>query len=148
MDENNEKFELVEQIYKDAEMGSYTTTKLIEKLREKDNKIKGYLDEILEKYNDFSEKAKDILESNDINLPEQGFIAKMMSSMGISKEVMTDNSDSAISDMLIQGISMGSIEMEKKVKAYKDKVDKASLTLAKEFLHFQQKTIEELKKYL
>ena len=148
MDENNEKFELVEQIYKDAEMGSYTTTKLIEKLREKDNKIKGYLDEILEKYNDFSEKAKDILESNDMDLPEQGFMAKMMSSMGNSKEVMTDNSDSSMADMLIQGISMGSIEMEKKVKAYKDKVDKTSLNLAKEFLHFQQKTIEELKKYL
>ena len=49
MDENNEKFELVEQVYKDAEMGSYSTTKLIEKLREKDNKIKGYVDEILEK---------------------------------------------------------------------------------------------------
>ena len=144
----DEKYELVEQVYKDAEMGSYSTTKLIEKLREKDNKIKGYLDEILEKYNSFSEKAKNILESNDIDLPEEGFMAKMMSSLGISKEVMSDNSDSSMADMLIQGISMGSIEMEKKVKAYKDKVNKDSLSLAKEFLHFQQKTIDELKKYL
>ena len=144
----DEKFELVEQVYKDAEMGSYSTTKLIEKLREKDNKIKGYLDEILEKYNSFSEKAKNILESNDMNLPEEGFMAKMMSSLGISKEVMADNSDSAMADMLIQGISMGSIEMEKKVKAYKDKVDKENLDLAKDFLKFQEKTIEELKKYL
>ncbi len=72
----------------------------------------------------------------------------MMSSMGIKKEVKADNSDSAISDMLIQGISMGVIEMEKKIKAYSDNCEKEYVNLAKDFLKFQQKAINELKKYL
>ena len=50
--------------------------------------------------------------------------------------------------MLIKGISMGSIEMEKKVKDYRDRVDKEQLQLAEDFLKFQQQTIERLKEYL
>ena len=71
-----------------------------------------------------------------------------MSTMGIKKEVKSDNSDAAIADMLIKGISMGSIEMEKKVKDYRDCVDKEQLQLAEDFLKFQQQTIERLKEYL
>ena len=43
---------------------------------------------------------------------------------------------------------MGSIEMEKQIKNYKDHVDKDDMKLAKKFLKFQEKAIEELKKYL
>ena len=72
----------------------------------------------------------------------------MMAKMGISKEVKSDNSDSAIADLLIKEISMGSIDMEKKIKQYKDEVSYNELELAKEFLKFQEKTIDKLKDYL
>ena len=72
----------------------------------------------------------------------------MMAKMGISKEVKSDNSDSAIADLLIKGISMGSIDMEKKIKQYKDEVSNNELELAREFLKFQEKTIDKLKDYL
>ena len=72
----------------------------------------------------------------------------MMAKMGISKEVKSDNSDSAIADLLIKGISMGSIDMEKKIEQYKDEVSNNELELAREFLKFQEKTIDKLKDYL
>lgn len=143
-----EEYELIEHVYKDAEMGAYTVKKLLDNLREKDNKIKGYAEEILKKYEEFAHEAKSELKENKVPPMEEGVIAKMMSSMGISKEVKEDNSDSAIADLLIQGISMGSIEMEKKISAYQDQVDKNHLKLAKKFLKFQEKTVDELKKYL
>lgn len=143
-----EKLELIIHVHKDAAMGYYTVKTLSEKLKDKDNKIKGFLEDIEEKYKEFSDKTKDILERNKINPEEEGFITKMMSSMGISKEVKVDNSDSAMADMVIQGISMGSIEMEKKINAYKDQIDKEYLNIAKDFLKFQQKTINDLKKFL
>ena len=43
----NEKYELLEHIHKDASMATYTLTKLIETLKEKDNKIKGKVEDIL-----------------------------------------------------------------------------------------------------
>ena len=68
--------------------------------------------------------------------------------MGIKKEVLHDNSDASIADMLIKGISMGTIDMEKKIENYKENVDKENLKLAKDFYQFQQENIEELKKHL
>ena len=143
-----EEFELVEHIHKDASMAVYTLEKLLNNLQERDNKIKGFVEEILQKYEEYVKVSKEELEKNNIVPTEEGIIAKMMSSMGISKEVKEDNSDASIADMLIKGISMGSIEMEKKIKDYDKEVDKNHLKLAKDFLKFQEKTISELKKYL
>ena len=144
----NEKYELLEHIHKDASMATYTLTKLIETLKEKDNKIKGKVEDILKEYEKYETKVKAELDKHHIKPTVEWNMAKMMSSIGIKKEVKSDNSDSAIADMLIKGISMGSIEMEKKVKDYRDRVDKEQLQLAEDFLKFQQQTIERLKEYL
>ena len=75
-------------------------------------------------------------------------MAKMSAKMGITKEVMADNSDASIADMLIKGISMGSIDMEKKIEVYKENVDKENMKWAKDFYQFQQDNIKALKKFL
>lgn len=144
----NETNELLEEVYKTAAMGRFSIMKLIEALKEKDNKIKGYLEELLEDYRDYEDQSKELLLKENIEPMEENAISKLMASMGIQKEVKGDNSDAAMAEMLIQGISMGSIEMEKQVKNYKDRVDKDDMKLAKKFLKFQEKAIEELKKYL
>lgn len=142
----NEKLELYKHIYKDAEMAIFTLTKLLEELREKDNKIKKTVEEILKGYERYFGEVKDVL--GDYTKCENGKMAKMGASMGIKKEVKNDNSDSSMAEMLIQGISMGTIDMEKKINDYKDIVDKKELKFAKDFLEFQQDTITGLKKYL
>ena len=144
----NETNELLEEVYKTAAMGRFSMMKLIEALKEKDNKIKGYLEELLEDYRDYEDQSKELLLKENIEPMEENAISKLMASMGIQKEVKGDNSDAAMAEMLIQGISMGSIEIEKQIKNYKDHVDKDDMKLAKKFLKFQEKAIEELKKYL
>lgn len=142
----NEKIELYKHIYKDSEMGIFTITKLLEELKEKDNKIKKDAEEILKGYERYFSEVKDLL--GDYEGCENGKMAKMGASMGIRKEVKSDNSDTSIAEMLIQGVSMGSLEMEKKIKNYKDVVDKKDLKFAEAFLEFQQDVITGLKKYL
>lgn len=144
----NETNELLEEVYKTAAMGRFSMMKSIEALKEKDNKIKGYLEELLEDYRNYEDQSKELLLKENIEPMEENAISKLMASMGIQKEVKGDNSDAAMAEMLIQGISMGSIEMEKQIKNYKDHVDKDDMKLAKKFLKFQEKAIEELKKYL
>ncbi len=143
-----EKNELLLHIYKDAEMGAYTISKLLTDLKNKDNKIKASLEDTLKEYESFKNKAKKILEKDDTEIKENGIMAKMMAGMGINKEVASDNSDSALADMLIRGISMGSIEMTKKIKAYEKEVTNEELDFATKFLKFQEKTIEIYKDYL
>ena len=145
MKENNE---LILHIYQDAEMACYTIEKLINDLKEKDNKIKTTVEDILHEYQDWKVRSKKLLQKEKAEISENSFMAKFMAGQGIKSEVNDDNSDSAIADMLIKGISMGSIDMEKKISAYKDEVNQKDLSLAKEFMKFQEKTIEHLKEYL
>lgn len=143
-----EKNELLEHIYKDAYMASYSLQKLLDEIKNKDNKIKGDVEDILQKYQEFKEEIEELLKGNGEEVNDPNFFAKMGSTMGIIKEVKTDNSDSSIADMVIQGVSMGSIETEKKLKAYEKDIEKEYKDLAERFLKFQQKSIDKLKKYL
>lgn len=144
----NKQCELIEKIYKDAAMGRFSTRKLLDNLKGRDNKITDDVESIFEGYSSFEEKAKEVLLACDMTPEEESSITKMMSSMGIFKEVLTDNSDAAIADLLIQGLSMGVIEMEKRVKGANDNVNKEHLKLAKEFLKFQEKSQKTMEKYL
>lgn len=143
-----EKYELLEHVHKDATMAVYTLKKLMTELKDKDNHIKGSLEEILHKYEKYATESKEILEKNGIHVTEENGMAKMMSAMGIKKEVNDDNSDASMASMLIQGISMGSLEMEKKLKDYHGKMSKENEKLAKNFCTFQQHAISGLKNYL
>lgn len=143
-----EKNELLEHIYKDTYMASYSLQKLLDEIKNKDNKIKGDVEDILQKYQEFKEEVEELLKGNGEEVNDPNFFAKMGSTMGIIKEVKTDNSDSSIADMVIQGVSMGSIETEKKLKAYEKDIEKEYKDLAERFLKFQQKSIDKLKKYL
>jgi len=144
----NKQCELIEKIYKDASMGRFSTEKLLGNLKDKDNKIIGDVEEIFKGYSSFEEKAKEILLSRDIPPEKVGNMTKMMSFMGIFKEVLADNSDSAIADLLIQGLLMGEVEMKKRIENASDDVNKDDFDLAKDFLKFQKKSHKIMEKYL
>lgn len=144
----NENSELVLHIYKDAEMSAYSLTRLLKDLKDKDNKIKKTLEDILKEYEEWKSNTKKYLKKHDAEISENGMMAKMMAGMGIDKEVTSDNSDSAIADMIIKGISTGTVDMEKKLKQYKDEANEKELELAHDFLKFQEKAIDILKSYL
>lgn len=145
MDEN---LELLETIYKDCDMSCITLEKLLIELKEKDNKIKKKIEEILKDYEKFLKTSKKHLKDYNAPLEENSMMAKMGAKMGIKKEVKSDNSDASIADMLIKGITMGTIDMEKKISNYKEVVNNKYLKFAEEFLDFQQETIEQLKQFL
>ena len=56
-----ENSELVLHIYQDAEMACYTISKLLTDLKEKDNKIKKTVEEVLKEYEDWKQKSKKYL---------------------------------------------------------------------------------------
>ncbi len=144
----SENIELYKHILKDCDMAKYTITLLLADLKQKDNKIKRAVEDILLKYNQFYDETKEYLLKHNATLAENGLLSKMGAGMGIKKEVKNDNSDSSIAEMLIQGISMGSLDMEKKLSTYEKDVDKDQLKFAKEFLKFQEYAINELKRFL
>ena len=134
----DESLEIVNHIYKDSEMAISTLTKLSNTLEKKDNKIKDTVEDIIKGYERYFKDAKKILNKNNCKKEKNGIVSKVMANMGIDKEVKDDNSDSAMADMLIKGVSMGSIDLEKKLAKYKDKeIDDKVLELANDFKDFQ-----------
>lgn len=145
MDEN---LELLECIYQNADMGTKTLTDLLNELKERDNKIKNLVGEELKGYEKFVKESKELLKKNDTEPKGKGVMADMMSKMGIKREVSMDNSDSAIAEMLIEGFTMGNLELSKLIDSYKDQADKKILKLAKELQTFGENEIKKLKAYL
>ena len=145
----DESLEIVNHIYKDSEMAISTLTKLSNTLEKKDNKIKDTVEDIIKGYERYFKEAKKILNKNNCKKEKNGIVTKVMANMGIDKEVKNDNSDSAMADMLIKGVSMGSIDLEKKLAKYKDKeIDDKVLDFANRFKDFQDEIINKLKEYL
>ena len=50
--------------------------------------------------------------------------------------------------MMIEGLTMGTVDISSKIKNFERDADKDILALAKKFLKFQEESIEFLKKYL
>lgn len=140
--------ELLEYIYQSSEMGVVSLTNLLKDINGKENKLKPIISDELSKYEKYQKESKKLLAKNKAEIKENSMMTKMMSKMGISKEVKKDNSDAAIAHMVIEGFTMGVVDMETKIKNFKKDADKKVLKLAENYLEFQQEEIEKLKKYL
>lgn len=145
MDEN---FEMLECIYQNADMGAKSLTNLLNNIKEKDNKIKTLVSEEVKGYERFLKESKKLLKKNKIELKSKGTMSEIMSKIGIKKEVKNDNSDSAIAEMIIEGFTMGNLEIDKLITNYEKIVDTKVLKLAKDLHKFGEREITKLKEYI
>lgn len=145
MDKNQE---FINAIYQDADMALDSLTMLINKLKNKDNKIKEVIEQCIKGYEKHLKVIKGYMKENNYEIASKPLINKMGAYMGINMEVMKDNSDSRMADMLIQGMTMGVLNTSKNINKYKNDVSKDIILIAKDFLKHQEESIEKLKKYL
>ena len=144
----NENLELLLHVYQTAEMGVYTTNNLLILLMKKDNKIIHVLENELKEYEKYQKESETLLEKYDKEAKSSGIIAKISSDIGMTMETMKDNSDPAIASMLIEGITMGVVEMKIKINQYQKVCQKDILKIAQNLLEFQENEIEKLKTFL
>ena len=144
----NEENELLEIMYKDCYMACKNMEVLLEEIKDKDNKIKGKLENILKSYEKYVKDIKKYLKSNKIKPKRVSKFALMGAKMKMKKDVKNDNSDSKISDIVIQGLVMGIIDINKRLDDYRSIVDKDIITMCENLLVFQQDSVNELKCYL
>lgn len=145
MDETNE---LLEYIYQDCEMATTTLTELLKQLQEKDNKIKRTVEDILKEYEKYLKESIKLLKAHKIKPKKLGMMAKMGAKAGIKTNVKNDNSDSKISDVVIQGLVMGIIDISKRIDDFEKEANKDIVKLANRLLEFQESSVEKLKEYL
>ena len=145
MDETNE---LLQCIYQDCYMASKNLESLLKELQHKDNKIKKDIENILKEYEKYLKECKKELKTNKIKPKKISSFAIWGAKMKMRKDVQKDNSDSKISDIIIQGLVMGVIDLNKRIDSYKNEVSNELIRLCNDLLIFQQDSIDKLKEYL
>lgn len=145
MDETNE---LLQCIYQDCYMATKNLESLLDEIKDKDNKIKKDVEDILKSYETYLKKSKKLLKCNKIKPRKVSYFAVIGAKMKMRKDINNDNSDSKISDILIQGLVMGVIDINKRLDNYRAEVDKDLVSLCENLLCFQQTSIDKLKVYL
>lgn len=144
----NEVNELLEYMYKSSSMGVTSLTNVLKEIDNKENKLKSVISDELTKYENFFKKCEKLLKKHKAKISDNNIMIKVMSKQGIKREIKKDNSDAAVAHLLIEGLTMGVVDIESKIKNFDTKVDKDILKLASSYLKFQQDEIEKLKKYL
>ena len=93
-------------------------------------------------------ESEEILVKRKVTPKKSGIMAKMGNDMGIMYETMKDNSDAAIASMLVEGFTMGVIEMETKISQYKNIANRGVIKMARDFKLFQENEINKLKTFM
>ncbi len=137
--------ELLNYIHQNSEMGIGTIQHLLEIT--KDEKFKKTLDSQKKEYEEINIAATEKLKERNKAAKDISAFAKASSNVMIDWKTLADKSASHISQMMIQGSTMGIIEMTKKLKEY-DNADSDIVELANKLLQFEQKNVEECKRYL
>lgn len=142
MDKN---IEFLNYIYQNAEMGKSTISELINIV--KDTSFKGNLESQLREYNEIFDISNNKI--NQAKKTSKGInnFSKFTAYLMINFNTLTDKTPSHIAEMLIQGSTMGIVDVTKKLKEYKD-ADKDISELANRLLKFEQQNVEEMKKFL
>ncbi len=137
--------EFLNYIYQNAEMGKNIISQLI-KIAE-DVPFKQQLESQFREYNEIFDIASNkIQEANKTSKGIADF-AKFTTYLMINFKTMTKKTPSHIAEMLIQGSTMGIVDVTKKLKEYKE-ADKDISALANRLLVFEQQNVEEMKKFL
>lgn len=141
----NGNIELLNYIHQNSEMGQNTLNQLIGIVE--DNSFKEVLQSQFNEYKKIFDLSEEKIKEQNKESKEINAFAKISTYMMINLKTLANKSPSHISEMLIQGSTMGIIDITKKINEY-NSADKEILDLADNLLKFEQNNIEELKKFV
>ncbi|MBQ2836082.1 MAG: hypothetical protein IJE68_04540 [Clostridia bacterium] len=138
---------VLDEVNKGATMGMDAIHFVSEKVG--DERFKKVLDVEYNKYKEITTRVNDIYSQyNTEKEPhETNAMNKMMAWYGINMRTMTDQSNSKISELLMQGTNMGIIE-GRRLLNNNPSVDTEVRQILDDFVVMQEDSVETLKKYL
>ena len=140
-----ENINALDEINKGACMGMDAINFVLDKVEDKD--FKKIIEEQYNDYHHIEEEIEKIYHKYDDGKPhETNAITKAMTWSGIEMKTLTDNSNSKIAELLLQGVNMGIIEGRKILN--KKEINKEVEKIVSEYVRMQEENVEVLKKYL
>ncbi len=142
----NQNLNILDEVNKGATMGMDAISFVSDKVS--DSKFKGVLDTEYNKYKKISQRVNDLYANYSSKEPhETNTMNKMMTWYGIQMKTMADDSNSKLSELLMQGTNMGIIEGRRLMNQNTDIAPDVK-NILNDFVVMQEDSIETLKKYL
>ena len=142
----NQNLNIVDEVNKGATMGMDAITYVSEKVQ--NDEFKQVLDTEYNKYEQISNRVNDLYNNYSDKKPhETNAMNKAMTWYGIQMKTMADDTNSKLSELLMQGTNMGIIEGRRLLNQNPD-VDHDVKNILNDFVVMQEDSVETLKKYL
>ena len=144
---NNNDLNVLDEVNKGATMGM-DAIEFVEK-KVGDENFRKTLNAEYSKYQEISNRANDLYSKfpTDKEPHETSAMNKIMTWWGVQMKVMTDQSNSNISELLLNGTNMGIIEGRRLINQNPD-INKDIHTLLCDFVKMQEESAEKLKNFL
>ncbi len=155
---------LYSDLYKNAMMGAESCAKMVgkttcaeekqsadgaEKGIEQCEKLRQEITTMLDGYGTFASQAKQALFHLKAPAEQLSVLDRMPAEVGISVQTMFDRSPSKIAELMINGVTMGIIDMKKAQRVCsEDGCSPAAYRLAADLIRFCENHVENLKEYL
>ena len=139
--------QMLDKMYKNVKMGSDSMVNILSKV--KDSGLKQELTNQLDQYEKYSKQVAGMIYDEGGTPKEENILTKAGSKIGIEMNTMMDSTPSHLAEMVIEGATMGMTDMTKTIREYENKnCSEGAMKLAKEIAHFEDKSVDALKKYL
>lgn len=141
----NKDVEMLNFIYQNVQMGTDSVNAILSDVE--DENMRDDLTLQLKEYGAFARRAEELLARQGEKAKDNNVFKKAMTETMAKFNSMQDASPSHIAEMMINGATMGVIDMTKKLREY-NAADAAIHSLGSEVLKFEENTVEKMKNYL
>ncbi len=149
VDENNcnvqSTKELISDMYKNVTMAKSSIETMVAYIKQKD--VAKRLRKQIEQYESYVEQISALGENLGFDPTPAPKFAIAMANMGIRAKMLTNDSQTHVAKIMMQGTLNGIIDLYRLVKKYDD-AHPQSATLLKEILHYEESCLESCKNML
>ncbi len=149
IDENNcnvqSTKELLSDLYKNVTMAQGAIKTLVDYVEQTD--VKKRLCKQIEQYNVYVEQVEELAQNLGFDPTPAPRFAISMANVGIRAKVLTDNRQTHVAKIMMQGTLNGIIDLYRLTQKYDDAHPQGT-ALLKEILHYEESCLESCKKML
>lgn len=143
----NANIEMLNYIHKNAQMGQNSISHLLDIITD-DSNFRNLLERQFKEYKIIFDVAETALNKFGYEAKGTTSLQKLETYMMIDLKTINDKSSDHIAEMLIQGSTMGVIQITRRIKQFSGMLYKEVDTLANKLLATEQHNIEDCKQFL
>lgn len=102
----------------------------------------------LKEYRSITARCQSVAKGEGQTLKSPSPVARTMSSTMLRAQTMMDPSTSKLAEMMIQGSTMGTVQMTRRLHQYGGDVNPDVVSLGQRLLRMEEQNIQEMKRFL